>query len=106
MFGRRLESEDHDERAIWVTLRAVPAPAFYFSLRYRGRWREYTSRDPASRNLGRVDDRRDLTLTVDISLSDRWSWIAYLSHQEADSTNKTRTFQAQYLMSSLSYRLR
>ena len=102
----RVEAEDYDERSFWVTLRSAPTPDYYVSLRYRNRWREYSGRDPASRNLGREDERRDLTLTVDISLSDRWSWTAYASSQDASSTNVARSFRAHYLLTSLSYRLR
>jgi hypothetical protein len=101
-----LDEEDHDERVLWVTLRSVLKPELYLSLRYRNRFREYTGRDPASRNFGRRDGRQDLALTVDVTLSDRWSWTAYLSHQDAHSTNESRIFQTQHLLTSVAYRLR
>jgi len=101
-----LDEEDHDERVLWVTLRSVLKPELYLSLRYRNRFREYTGRDPASSNLHRRDGRQDLALTVDVTLSDRWSWTAYLSHQDADSTNESRIFRTQYLSTGLTYRLR
>lgn len=101
-----LDEEDHDERVLWLTLRSTLRPEVYLSLRYRNRFREYTGRNPASRNLDRRDSRQDLTLTVDVTLSDRWSWTAYLSHQDAHSTNESRIFQTQYLLTSVAYRLR
>lgn len=100
-----LDEEDYDERTLWLTLRSVPVSAVYLSLRYRARLREYRGDDPASRNFKREDDRTDLTLTVDVSLNDRWSWTAYLSYQGARSTRKSRTFKTQYLWTGLTYQL-
>lgn len=107
--GRRsvqLAEEDYDERALWVSVRSVPIPAVYLSMRYRNRLREYRSDDPASRNFRREDDRMDLTLSVDLSLNNRWGWTVYVSYQDARSTKESRTFKTHYFWTGLTYRLR
>jgi hypothetical protein len=107
--GRRsvqLAEENYDERALWVTVRSVPIPAVYLSMRYRNRHRDYRSADPGSGNFRREDDRGDLTLSLDLSLNDRWSWTAYLSYQDASSTKKSRTFKTHNLWTGLTYQFR
>ena len=101
-----LAEEDYDERVLWATLRSVPVSAAYLSLRYRSRLRQYRGDDRASRNFKREDDRRDLTLTVNLSLNDRWTWTAYFSYQDAGSTRESRTFVTQYIWTGLSYQFR
>jgi hypothetical protein len=101
-----LDGEDFGERTLWLTLRSVPHRRAYLSVRFRARQREYQIGDPGARNFSREDDRRDLTLTVDLALSDRWGWIAYLSYQDAASTRDSRTFETQYVWTGLNYRLR
>jgi hypothetical protein len=102
----RLEVEDYRERTLWLTLRSAPVAPLYLTLRYRARLRNYSCDEPGSRNLGREDDRRDLTLTVDLALGGRWSWSAYLSRLQADSNRDGRGFRTLYLLSSLGYRVR
>jgi len=107
--GRRLvelQEEDYDERVLWMTIVSSPTPGVYFSLRFRNRWRDYSSQSPASWNLLRQDDRKDLTLTAHLAIGPRWAWTAYLLHQDADSTKESRVFRTQYLLTSLAYRVR
>lgn len=99
------DEEDYDERTFWLTLRSVPTPPLYLSLRYRNRTRSYSLDQEGSSNFGREDDRGDLTLTAEISLGSRWRWTVYLSIQNAESTKQTRNFDTQYLWSGLTYTL-
>jgi hypothetical protein len=104
--GRNVDfdEEDYDQRTFWLTCRSVPSPMVYLSLRYRSRSRDYTHDNPTSRNLERKDDRQDLTLTVELSLTEQWGWTGYFSVQDANSTKESREFSTQYLWTGLTYR--
>lgn len=102
----KADEEDYDETTYWVTIRSVPSPPMYLSLRYRARSRSYTLDQADSRNFMREDDRQDLTLTAEIDLGTHWSWTAYLSFLHADSTKRSRVFDTQYLWTGLTYSFR
>lgn len=102
----RAAEEDYGERSLWARIRSTPVRSLYMSARYRVRSREYTYRDPSSGQLPRQDDRKDLTLSVQLSLGSQWSWNGYFSFQEASSTKASRNFSTRYLWTGLAYRLR
>lgn len=102
----RLETEDNEQRAWWLSLRSAPSPALYLHLRYRNRLRTYDTADPAASNYGREDTRHQVTLAADVTLSTRWSWTGYYAWEDARSTKHSRTFDAQLLSTGLVYRLR
>lgn len=99
------DTEDYDQRTLWLTLRSNPAPAWFLSLRFRHRLRDYVTEAAAASNFGREDRRRDLTLTVDYALDERWSVTGYFSFDDAESTKPSRTFDTRYLWTGLTYRL-
>lgn len=97
------DEEDYHEQTLWVTVRSVPVPTLYLSLRYRARSRSYSTHLEGSSNFRREDERGDLTLTTELSIGARWSWTVYVSVQDAESTKASRRFDSQYLWSGLTY---
>ena len=105
--GRDVETdqEDYDQRTLWLTLRSSLGSSLFLSVRYRHRLRDYTTADALASNFAREDVRQDVTVTVDVALSERWSVTGYFSFDDADSTKASRTFQTHYLWTGLTYRL-
>ncbi|MBW3534268.1 MAG: hypothetical protein KY453_03460 [Gemmatimonadetes bacterium] len=99
------DTEDYDQRTLWVTLRSNPTASWFLSLRYRHRLRDYATDAAAASNFGREDRRQDLTLTADYAVDERWSVTGYLSFDDAVSTKPSRTFGTQYLWTGLTYRI-
>ncbi|HUF78295.1 MAG TPA: hypothetical protein VMR44_05200 [Thermoanaerobaculia bacterium] len=86
-------NEDHDQRELWIKVRSLPVERLYLSLRYRQRTRDYSIGDPAASNFGREDDRQDWTLAADYRILDWLGASAYVSHEDADSTNPSRVYE-------------
>jgi hypothetical protein len=98
------DTEDYDQRTLWVTLRSVPAPTLLLRLRYRNRQREYSIGDVAAPNFGREDQRHELALSTALSLRHDLRWMVYYSLQLATSTKASRNFQTHYVSTGLEYR--
>lgn len=104
-FDAATDTEDYDQRTLWVTLRSVPTPTLSLRLRYRNRQREYSIGDVAASNFGREDRRHELTVTTGLSLRDDLRWMVSCSFQHATSTKATRNFDTNYISTGLEYRI-
>lgn len=87
------ENLSYDEDELYVLLRVTPSDAWYVSLRYRDRDRQYTIADPLASNFARQDDRIDWTLSLAARFARRWGWNLYGTFLDADSTKPTRVFE-------------
>lgn len=100
----RLDTEDYDQRTFWIAASSIPARPVYLSVRYRHRWRGYSTDNVAASSFGREDTRHQLTITADVGLAARWSWLLYSSFEDARSTRASRMFTTQLLLTGLAYR--
>ncbi len=94
----------YDEDEIYVLLRFTPTEAWYASLRYRDRDREYSIGDPLASNFARQDDRRDWTLSLAVRFARRFGWNLYATNLDADSTKVSRIFETATVASWVSVR--
>ena len=90
-------NEDHEQTEIWLKLRSVPVPPLYLSLRLRSRSRDYSVGDPAASNFGREDDRVQVALTADCTVTELLALTLYYAWEDADSTKPDRRFTTQLL---------
>ena len=90
-------NEDHDQTDLWLKLRSAPVPPLYLSLRLRSRTRDYSVADPAASNFGREDDRLQVALTADWTLTELLALTLYYAWEDADSTKPDRRFTTQLL---------
>lgn len=85
--GRREVEDDtlsYDQDEMYLQIRSAPTPEIYISARYRDRGREYTS--------GREDDRRQITASVDWSMTPTLIWNFYGSHETVKVNRAGRDF--------------
>jgi len=61
-------------------------------LRYRYRFRDYSTDDPSSSNFGREDNKHDVRLRARYKLTDNWLPFLYFRYKNSDSTRTTRTY--------------
>lgn len=102
----RTDTEDFDQRTLWVTFRSIPTPPLYLSLRYRNRLRDYGISDPVASNFDREDRRHQITFTADLTVQENLAWTVYYSFEHANSTKPSRRFRTHYLWTGLTYRIR
>jgi hypothetical protein len=100
-----IASENYQERAQWVSVRAVPVAPVWFHARYRRDTRHYTIPDESAGNFGRVDAREVWTLASDVRLGQRLTWGVYYTREDGTSSRAERTFRTQSITSGLSYRV-
>ena len=91
------DTDDHDQRQIWLHVRSRLTERFSLGARYRFRHREYSTGLATARNFGREDDRQQVVATADLQTGSRLGWGLYYAHEDADSTLDTRD----YVVSSL-----
>lgn len=84
--------EDHEQRDLFLKIRSAPTDALYLSLRYRHRTRDYSIDNPFASNFEREDTRKQWTATADLRTGDYLTWNLYYSHEDAESTLRTREF--------------
>lgn len=85
--GKREVENDtlsYDQNEIYLQIRSSPTPEIYISARYRDRDREYTS--------GREDDRRQITASVDWSMTPALIWNFYTAHESVKVNRAGRDF--------------
>lgn len=107
-FGARdvdVDTEDLDQRTVWITLHSKPTPTLSLRLRYRNRFREYSVDDVTALNFGREDRRHEIALASTLRLRDDLGWTVYYSLQHATSTRASRNFDAHYIQTGVEYRL-
>ena len=107
-FGARdvdVDTEDLDQRSVWITVRSNPTPTLSLRIRYRNRFRDYSVDDVTALNFGREDRRHELALASTLQLRDDLRWTVYYSLQHATSTRANRNFDAQYIQTGVEYRL-
>jgi hypothetical protein len=95
------DGEDFAQRELFVRVRSAATARVYVSGRYRHRLREYTIRDPARRNVGRVDRRHQLSGAVDVGLGQGVGLAVYYAWETARSTRTELDFATHLLSAGL-----
>lgn len=86
------DREDHGQRQLWLRVRSRLSDRLDVGGRYRYRFRDYRTDDPAARNLGREDRRHQLVATADLRAGEHVAWSLYAARETADSTLDTRDY--------------
>lgn len=76
----------------------------YLSVRYRMREREYTTDDVTSSNFGREDDRDQIAVSADVTLSDLLLLNFYASREETDTNIAGRDFDTSMYVAGVTFR--
>jgi hypothetical protein len=98
-------SQRYVEETGYVAVSTSVIPRTYISVRYRGRIREYTIKEAASRNFGREDRRRQLTAYLDLALWGNLVWNLSGGIDEVDSTKPGSAFRSRRVGTTLSVML-
>jgi hypothetical protein len=85
-------SNEYVQEGIAFGVRSSAIPRVSMNAHYRQRRREYTIQELTARNLGRVDQRDQITAGVDISSGDTVSWNLSGAVERGDSTRPGRGF--------------
>jgi hypothetical protein len=99
-------TEDYRQRDLILQVRSAPTPPLYLSARLRHRLRNYSTNSAGSSNFGRDDTRDQLAALADLKHNAQITWNFYFAYENADSTLKSRSFDAFIAMFGITYRLK
>lgn len=108
LFGRRDAGDANQayrERTLVVGASSLTfGYRLYLSARYRRRVRTYTAPHPPATNFGRVDRRRQVSVTAALALGGGVSWVVYYARERGLSSRTGENFTTGFLSVGLAAR--
>jgi hypothetical protein len=91
------DAQTYDQRESFLQIRSQPVPRLYLSVRFRKRTRDYE-------NVAREDERRQVTIGADYTISERLVLNLYAAGEEVDSSLPGRDFDTGYAIAGLTWK--
>lgn len=97
------DADSFDGNYWYVGFVSAPHSRVYLSLAYRDHVRDYSTRNAASPNFHRKDDRAQIVFAGVVRLTDRVGLSSYYSREAVESTRAGRDFSGDYLILGVNY---
>lgn len=90
-------TQTYDQSEMYLQIRSQPTPKWYLSLRYRTRERDYA-------NVVRTDDRDQISLGADYSMTDHLVLNLYGAKETVDSSIEGRDFDSGFWLAGFTWK--
>jgi len=91
------ETQTYDQRDVYLQIRSQPVPPLYLSVRFRNRTRDY-------QNIDREDDRRQITVGADYTISKSLVLNLYGAKEDVDSSVEGRDFETGFWLAGVTWK--
>lgn len=90
-------AQTYDQREVYLQIRSQPVQPLYLSLRFRNRGRDY-------QNVDREDERRQIALSADYTLSEHLVLNFYGAKEDVDSNVEGRDFDSGFWLAGVTWK--